>query len=67
LASSLPPEVIEAFPSPLGLQFQWGAALKAAIDKNPDDVLAQAREFGAMTPTRRQGSPRTTHGRGRLD
>ena len=48
--ASLPPEVIEAFPSPLSLQFRWGAALKAAIDKNPDDVLAQARELGAMTP-----------------
>ena len=48
--ASLPPEVIEAFPSPLSLQFRWGAALKAAIDKNPDDVLTQARELGAMTP-----------------
>ena len=48
--ASLPPEVIEAFPSPLSLQFRWGAALKAAVDKNPDDVLAQARELGAMTP-----------------
>jgi ParB family chromosome partitioning protein len=48
--ASLPPEVIEAFPSPLSLQFRWGAALKAAVDKDPDDVLAQARELGAMTP-----------------
>ena len=48
--ASLPPEVIEAFPSPLSLQFRWGAALKAAIDKSPDDVLAQARELAAMTP-----------------
>ena len=48
--ASLPPEVIEAFPSPLSLQFRWGTALKAAIDKSPDDVLAQARELGAMTP-----------------
>ena len=42
--------MIEAFPSPLSLQFRWGAALKAAVDKNPDGVLAQARELGAMTP-----------------
>jgi len=48
--ASLPPEVIEAFPSPLSLQFRWGTALKAAIDKSPDDVLAQARELAAMTP-----------------
>jgi ParB family transcriptional regulator, chromosome partitioning protein len=48
--SSLPPEVIEAFPSPLSLQFRWAAALKAAIDKSPDDVLVRARELAAMTP-----------------
>lgn len=48
--ASLPPEVIEAFPSPLSLQFRWGAALKAVIDKSPDTVLAQARELAAMTP-----------------
>jgi ParB family chromosome partitioning protein len=48
--ASLPPEVIEAFPSPLSLQFRWAAALKGAIDKSPDDVLVQARELAAMTP-----------------
>jgi ParB family chromosome partitioning protein len=48
--ASLPPEVIEAFPSPLSLQFRWGAALRAAIEKSPDGVLFQARELAAMTP-----------------
>lgn len=48
--ASLPAEVVDAFPSPLSLQFRWGAALKAAIDKNPEGVLAQARELGAMNP-----------------
>ncbi|MEI2713950.1 MAG: hypothetical protein V9G04_11860 [Nocardioides sp.] len=66
--ASLPPEVIEAFPSPLSLQFRWGTALKAAIDKSPDDVLAQARELAAMTPKLAgQGGPCTTHRRGCLD
>jgi ParB family chromosome partitioning protein len=48
--ASLPAEVVDAFPSPLALQFRWGAALKAAIDKNPEGVLAQARELAAMQP-----------------
>ena len=48
--ASLPPEVIEAFPSPLSLQFRWGAALKTAVDKNLEDVLDQARQLAAMSP-----------------
>jgi ParB family chromosome partitioning protein len=48
--ASLPPELIEAFPSPLSLQFRWSAALQAAINKSPDDVLALARELAALTP-----------------
>ena len=48
--ASLPAEVVDAFPSPLNLQFRWGTALKAAIDKNPEEVLAQARDFAAMKP-----------------
>ena len=48
--ASLPSEVVDAFPSPLSLQFRWGAALKTAIDKNREEVLAQARELAAMNP-----------------
>lgn len=48
--ASLPPEVVDAFPSPLNLQFRWGTALKAVIDKNPEMVLAQARDLAAMRP-----------------
>jgi ParB family transcriptional regulator, chromosome partitioning protein len=48
--ASLPTDVVNAFPSPLNLQFRWGAALKAAIDKNPDEVLAHARELAALEP-----------------
>ena len=48
--ASLPTEVVAAFPSPLNLQFRWGTALKAAINKNSEDVLAQARDLAAMNP-----------------
>jgi ParB family chromosome partitioning protein len=48
--ASLPSEVVDAFPSPLSLQFRWGAALRAAIDRNTEDVLAQARELAALDP-----------------
>jgi ParB family chromosome partitioning protein len=48
--ASLPDAVVNAFPSPLGLQFRWGAALSAAIDKDGDAVLALARELGSFSP-----------------
>ena len=48
--ASLPSEVIDAFPSPLSLQFRWGTALKAAIDRNYEEVLIQARDLAAMQP-----------------
>ena len=48
--ATLPSEVVDAFPSPLSLQFRWGAVLKAAFDKNPDETLAQARDLAAMNP-----------------
>jgi ParB family chromosome partitioning protein len=48
--ASLPSEVVEAFPSPLSLQFRWGTALKTALDGNPEDVLARARELAALNP-----------------
>jgi ParB family chromosome partitioning protein len=48
--ASLPADVVDAFPSPLSLQFRWGTALKTAIDRNAEDVLAQARELAALNP-----------------
>jgi ParB family transcriptional regulator, chromosome partitioning protein len=48
--ASLPADVVSAFPSPLNLQFRWGTALKAAIDKNPEEVLAHARELATLEP-----------------
>ena len=48
--ASLPADVVDAFPSPLSLQFRWGTVLKAALDKNPQEVLARARDLAAMKP-----------------
>ena len=48
--ASLPSEVVDAFPSPLSLQFRWGTTLKAAIDKNPEETVARARDLAAMNP-----------------
>ena len=48
--ASLPSEVVEAFPSPLSLQFRWGTALKTAINKNPEEVLVQSRDLAALNP-----------------
>jgi ParB family chromosome partitioning protein len=48
--ASLPTEIIEAFPSPLNLQFRWGGALKEALDKDPEGVLKVAQELAAASP-----------------
>ena len=50
LLASLPVEVVNAFPSPLNLQFRWGKLLKNAIDKNYEAVLSEARDLSALTP-----------------
>jgi ParB family chromosome partitioning protein len=48
--ASLPSEVVAAFDSPLNLQFRWGAALKAALERDADAVLAKARSIAADSP-----------------
>lgn len=48
--ASLPEVVVSAFPSPLSLQFRWAGPLKAAIDKNPEGVLALAGELALFSP-----------------
>jgi ParB family chromosome partitioning protein len=48
--ASLPAEVVDAFPSPLNLQYRWGTVLKTAIDRNADEVLAQARDLATLNP-----------------
>ena len=44
----LPETVIAAFESPLVLQQAWASALTEAIQKNPDLVLARAKEMAGL-------------------
>jgi ParB family chromosome partitioning protein len=46
----LPSDVLQAFVSPLDIQFQWGPVIAAAMQKNPDFVLRRAREIASRTP-----------------
>lgn len=41
----LPDAVIESFPSPLTIQFNWGPALSAAVQKDPEGTIARAKEL----------------------
>jgi ParB family chromosome partitioning protein len=41
----LPEAVLGAFASPLDIQFDWGAFLNDALQRNPDAVLARAAEL----------------------
>ena len=43
--AKLPPEVIEAFGSPLNLQFRWSSDLAAAVAKSSDLVISKALEI----------------------
>ena len=43
----LPDAVIESFPSPLTIQFNWGPALSAAVQKDPEGTIARAKELVA--------------------
>lgn len=45
----LPSDVLNAFKSPLDIQFDWGPALNAAIQKDPDIVLSRARELSNLS------------------
>ena len=45
--AKLPKVVVEAFGSPLDLQVRWSKPLKDALQKNPDGVLATAKEISA--------------------
>ena len=45
----LPSDVLNAFKSPLEIQFDWGPTLNAAIQKDPDIVLIRARELSNLS------------------
>jgi ParB family transcriptional regulator, chromosome partitioning protein len=44
----LPKEIIEAFASPLELQYRWVSDLNAALQKDPDLILSRARELSKL-------------------
>ena len=46
----LPVDVIAAFPSPLDLQYRWAPILMQALQKDPDIVLARARDIQNESP-----------------
>lgn len=48
--AKLPADVLNAFDSPLDIQFAWGSLLAASIQKDPDAVLHRAREVAKMKP-----------------
>lgn len=48
--SKLPTDVLGAFESPLDIQFDWGPAIGAALQKNPDFVLNRARDIAVRKP-----------------
>lgn len=45
--ADLPEAVVQAFPSPLELQFRWAKALNDALQADPEGVVARAQELAA--------------------
>ncbi|MCE2657796.1 MAG: ParB/RepB/Spo0J family partition protein [Rubrivivax sp.] len=48
----LPDTVVQAFASPLEIQFRWAQPLGEAVQKDPDGVLARAKELAARRAAR---------------
>lgn len=48
----LPQEVVDAFPSPLRLQFRWGGLLQKALEADRDRVIERAKALAALKPKR---------------
>lgn len=46
----LPKEIIEAFPSPLELQFRWATPLEECLQKDPQRLLRTAEELAKASP-----------------
>lgn len=50
LLASLPDEIVNAFPSPLDLQFRWAAAINKALHKDGASVVTTANKICEMSP-----------------
>jgi ParB family chromosome partitioning protein len=46
--AKLPDEVVRAFPSPLSIQFRWGPMVSEALQRDPEGVVARAREIARV-------------------
>jgi ParB family chromosome partitioning protein len=51
--ADLPDDVVNAFPSPLELQFRWAKLLNDALQSDPEGVLARAKEITEDKGTKR--------------
>lgn len=48
--AKLPSDILNAFSSPLDVQLTWGSVLNQAIQKDPEIVLARAKELCLLEP-----------------
>lgn len=48
--ASLPTDVLNAFSSPLDLQYRWASELTQALQKDPDLVLSNAKHIQSLSP-----------------
>jgi ParB family transcriptional regulator, chromosome partitioning protein len=48
--AKLPAEVVDAFPSPLEIQYRWAQPLSEARQKDPDGLLTKARALKSEIP-----------------
>lgn len=48
--ASLPPEIVDAFPSPLDLQFRWAVPLAQTFERDAALMLTRAEELRQATP-----------------
>jgi ParB family chromosome partitioning protein len=53
--ADLPGDVVNAFPSPLELQFRWAKLLNDALQSDPEGVLVRAKEIIEDKETKRTG------------
>jgi ParB family chromosome partitioning protein len=51
--ADLPGEIVNAFPSPLELQYRWAKLLNDALQSDPEGVLARAKEIVEDKGTKR--------------
>ena len=49
--AKLPSPVLDSFASRLDIQYRWGAALKSAIEKEPELILARAADIAKQRTT----------------